>query len=166
MCEVPIWITFPMVDFTNEKLKEESGTVDSNMKPNAMPMHHHKENMHHMCKKYMNQKVHLQTVDGNAMVVIIDHVDAENVYVTEMNDMMNMSGMPGGMPGYPGMPGGMPGYPGMPGDQGMPQAPEMQDSMPGMQRNEDDERVWGHGFGGIRRWILPLTALAVISAFY
>lgn len=102
-----------------------------------------KENMYQHVKKYMNQKMHIQTFSGDSFNVYVDHVDAENVYLTLASQRMETSSRQWGF-GYPdyGYGGYGPGY----GFGGYG---------PG----------YGYGgFGGIGSLILPLTAIAGISA--
>lgn len=139
----------------------------------------HKKKMHELCKKYMHKLCHVQMNDGNSFYAYIDHLDNDHVYVT----------VPAYVHGNPNMlmSHEMAGFHQMPMESGMPMSQHV--SPPGASWSPDDmdwnadadnvrrgeERVWGwgwgypwygygpYGYGGIRRWILPLAAIAALS---
>ncbi|WP_163972037.1 hypothetical protein [Oceanobacillus halotolerans] len=109
-------------------------------------MKHDYKHMYDLCKSHMHSYVLIETVDGNSVDGIITGLDDENVYMAvplepHEQQMAPAVGFAGrqfyGYPGYGG-------YPGYPGFGGYP------------------------GYGGprrrFRRLILPLTALAALTA--
>ncbi|UOR13507.1 hypothetical protein [Halobacillus amylolyticus] len=100
----------------------------------------HVEQMYKLCQKHKNQKVHMKTFSGDSFNVYIDHVDVENVHVTLASQRPGNSSRQWGY-GYGGGygPGYGPGY-GYGGYGG------------------------GYGYGGIGSFLLPLTAIAGLSA--
>lgn len=115
----------------------KGGKTMNNIHPS---INEHHLDMYTLCSKHVSRYVQLKTIDGVQIKGFIEHVDYHSVYLLipdHTDDDLNSYRYGLGYPGYGyGFPGYGYGYPG-----------------------------YGYGYG-LRRLILPLTALAAFSLLW